>query len=34
MEAATHVNRVFIDGKPMDLGTRQKMLFDKYVGRP
>jgi imidazolonepropionase-like amidohydrolase len=30
MEAMTAVKRVFIDGKPVDLETRQKKLYEKY----
>jgi imidazolonepropionase-like amidohydrolase len=33
MEAQTEVKRVFIDGKPVDLETRQKKLYEKYIGR-
>ena len=33
MEARTQVTRVFIDGKPVDLETRQKKLYEKYLGR-
>jgi imidazolonepropionase-like amidohydrolase len=32
MEAQTEVKRVFIDGKPVDLDTRQKKLYEKYSG--
>ena len=34
LEATTHVKMVFIDGKPVDLGTRQKRLYEKYLARP
>jgi imidazolonepropionase-like amidohydrolase len=34
MEAATHVTLEFIDGKPVDLDTRQKKLYEKYLARP
>ena len=34
MEARTHVSWVFIDGKPMNLETRQKQLYEKYIARP
>jgi len=29
----THVKMVFIDGKPVDLDTRAKQLFEKYKAR-
>lgn len=34
LEARTHVTRVFIDGKPVSLETRQKQLYEKYSARP
>ena len=34
LEATTQVNRVFIDGKPVSLETRQKQLYEKYLARP
>jgi imidazolonepropionase-like amidohydrolase len=34
LEATTHVKMVFIDGKPMDLKTRQELLFERYLKRP
>jgi imidazolonepropionase-like amidohydrolase len=34
MEAATHVTLEFIDGKPVNLETRQKKLYEKYLARP
>jgi imidazolonepropionase-like amidohydrolase len=34
MEAATHVTLEFIGGKPVDLDTRQKKLYEKYLARP
>jgi imidazolonepropionase-like amidohydrolase len=34
MEARTHVTLEFIDGKPVDLDTRQKKLYEKYLARP
>jgi len=34
MEAATHVTLEFIDGKPVNLDTRQKKLYEKYLARP
>jgi len=33
LEVKTHVNLMFIDGKPIDLNTRQKQLYEKYSGR-
>lgn len=30
LEPATHVNMVFIDGKPVSVDTRQKELYEKY----
>jgi imidazolonepropionase-like amidohydrolase len=33
MEARTQIKSVFIDGKPVDLETRQKKLYEKYLGR-
>lgn len=34
LEATTHVKMVFIDGKPVDLKTRQELLYEKYSKRP
>jgi hypothetical protein len=34
MEAATHVQLEFIDGKPVSLDTRQKKLYEKYSAKP
>jgi imidazolonepropionase-like amidohydrolase len=34
LEVTTHVEMVFIGGKPASLDTRQKQLFDKYAARP
>ncbi len=34
MEAATQVTLEFIDGKPVDLETRQRKLYEKYRARP
>jgi len=34
MEAKTHVTMEFIDGKPVDLRTRQQKLYEKYLARP
>ena len=34
MEAMTKISRVFINGKPVDLETRQKKLYEKYLARP
>ena len=34
LDARTQVTRVFIDGKPADLETRQKQLYKKYLSRP
>ena len=34
MESRTHVNLVFIDGKPVSVDTRQKQLYEKYSKRP
>jgi imidazolonepropionase-like amidohydrolase len=34
MEAKTHVMLEFIDGKPANLDTRQKKLYEKYIARP
>jgi imidazolonepropionase-like amidohydrolase len=34
MEAATHVTMEFIDGKPVNLDTRQRKLYEKYLARP
>jgi len=33
MEAQTQIKSVFIDGKPVDLETRQKELYEKYLRR-
>jgi imidazolonepropionase-like amidohydrolase len=30
LEPATHVNMVFIDGKPASVDTRQKQIYEKY----
>jgi hypothetical protein len=34
MEAKSHVVLEFIDGKPVDLRTRQQKLYEKYSARP
>jgi len=34
LEASSHVTMEFIDGKPVNLDTRQKKLYEKYVARP
>ncbi|HKD04284.1 MAG TPA: amidohydrolase family protein [Bryobacteraceae bacterium] len=34
LETTTQIKMVFIDGKPMDLNTRQKQLYEKYLNRP
>jgi imidazolonepropionase-like amidohydrolase len=34
LEAATHVSLVFIEGKPVNLETRQKQLYEKYLALP
>jgi imidazolonepropionase-like amidohydrolase len=34
MDARTHVKQVFINGKPQDLDTRQKQLYEKYRSKP
>jgi imidazolonepropionase-like amidohydrolase len=34
LETTTHIRQVFIDGKPVDLETRQKQLYEKYLARP
>lgn len=34
LEATTHVNLVFIDGKSVSLETRQKQLYEKYQKLP
>ncbi len=34
MEAQTHLKQLFINGKPVDLETRQKKLYEKYLARP
>lgn len=33
LESRTKVSMVFIDGKPMNLETRQKQLYEKYLAR-
>jgi hypothetical protein len=33
MDVRTNVNLVFIDGKLTSLDTRQKELYEKYLGR-
>lgn len=33
LEVMTHVNLMFIDGKPVSLDSRQKELYEKYLGR-
>jgi imidazolonepropionase-like amidohydrolase len=33
MEARTQLKQLFINGKPVDLETRQKKLYEKYLGR-
>jgi len=33
LDVRTHVNMVFIAGKPASLDTRQKQLYEKYLGR-
>jgi len=33
MEARTQLKRLFINGKPVDLESRQKMLYEKYMKR-
>jgi imidazolonepropionase-like amidohydrolase len=33
LEVTTHVNMMFIDGKPVSLDSRQKELYEKYLGR-
>ena len=33
MEARTQLKRLFINGKPVDLETRQKKLYEKYLNR-
>jgi imidazolonepropionase-like amidohydrolase len=34
MEARTQLKQLFINGKPVDLETRQKKLYEKYLARP
>jgi imidazolonepropionase-like amidohydrolase len=34
MEARTQLKQLFINGKPVDLATRQKKLYEKYLARP
>jgi imidazolonepropionase-like amidohydrolase len=34
LETTTHINQVFIDGKPASLETRQRQLYEKYLARP
>jgi imidazolonepropionase-like amidohydrolase len=34
LETTTRVRMVFIDGKQMDLKTRQQQLYEKYLARP
>lgn len=34
LEVTTKVTRVFINGKPVSLDTRQKQLYEKYSNRP
>jgi len=34
LEVASHVQMVFIGGKPVSLDTRQKALYEKYAARP
>ncbi|MDQ1472129.1 MAG: hypothetical protein QOJ99_3609, partial [Bryobacterales bacterium] len=34
LETTTHIRQVFIDGKPVELETRQKQLYEKYLARP
>ena len=33
LEVMTHINMMFINGKPVSLDSRQKELFEKYLGR-
>jgi imidazolonepropionase-like amidohydrolase len=33
LETMTHIEMMFIDGKPVSLDSRQKELFEKYLGR-
>jgi imidazolonepropionase-like amidohydrolase len=33
LDVRTNVNLVFIDGKLVNLDTRQKELYEKYLGR-
>ena len=34
LEAKTQLKRLFIKGKPVDLETKHKKLYDKYLNRP
>jgi imidazolonepropionase-like amidohydrolase len=34
LEARTQLKQLFINGKPVDLETRQKKLYEKYLARP
>ena len=34
LETMTHVTQVFINGRPVSLETRQKLLYEKYLARP
>jgi imidazolonepropionase-like amidohydrolase len=34
LEVTSHVQMVFIGGKPVSLDTRQKALYEKYAARP
>ena len=34
LEARTRLKQLFINGKPVDLETRQKKLYEKYLARP
>ena len=34
LEASTLVRQLFVKGKPVDLGNRQKELYEKYMNRP
>jgi imidazolonepropionase-like amidohydrolase len=33
LETMTHIEMMFIDGKPVSLDSRQKELYEKYLGR-
>jgi imidazolonepropionase-like amidohydrolase len=33
LEVMTHIDMMFIDGKPVSLDSRQKELYEKYLGR-